>query len=230
MMKKSVLITGANRGIGLGLVKQYLSQGWLVHATSRSLETAVDLQDLANGNADLIIHSLDVANYDQLEQLSTQLSSLDLVINNAGYYGPKGYGFGQTDVEEWRRVFEINTIAPLKLIESLYPLLKNGTTKKIACISSKVGSMAENTSGGGYIYRSSKAALNSVVKSLSNDLRDEGFTVIALHPGWVQTEMGGPNALIDTTTSAKGLFEVIEHSSVNHSGEFINYDGTRIAW
>lgn len=90
--------------------------------------------------------------------------------------------------------------------------------------------MEENTSGGGYIYRSSKAALNSVVKSLSNDLRDEGFTVIALHPGWVQTEMGGPNALIDTTTSAKGLFEVIEHSSVNHSGEFINYDGTRIAW
>ncbi|KJG03177.1 SDR family oxidoreductase [Photobacterium angustum] len=229
-MKKSVLITGANRGIGLGLVKQYLSQGWLVHATSRSLETASDLQDLTSGNADLIIHSLDVTNYEQFDQLATQLPSLDLVINNAGYYGPKGYGFGQTDVEEWRRVFEINTIAPLKLIESLYPLLKKGTTKKIACISSKVGSMEENTSGGGYIYRSSKAALNSVVKSLSNDLRDEGFTVIALHPGWVQTEMGGPNALIDTTTSAIGLFEVIEHSSVNNSGEFINYDGKRIAW
>ncbi|PSV34033.1 short-chain dehydrogenase [Photobacterium sp. GB-27] len=229
-MKKSVLITGANRGIGLGLVKQYLSQGWLVHATSRTLETAVDLQDLASHNADLIIHSLDVTNYEQLDQLATRLPSLDLVINNAGYYGPKGYGFGQTDVEEWRRVFEINTIAPLKLIESLYPLLKSGTTKKIACISSKVGSMEENTSGGGYIYRSSKAALNSVVKSLSNDLRDEGFTVIALHPGWVQTEMGGPNALIDIETSAKGLFDVIEHTSVNHSGEFINYDGTRIAW
>ncbi|PQJ62960.1 SDR family oxidoreductase [Photobacterium angustum] len=229
-MKKSVLITGANRGIGLGLVKQYLSQGWLVHATSRSLETAVDLQDLASHNADLIIHSLDVTNYEQLDQLATQLPSLDLVINNAGYYGPKGYGFGQTDAEEWRRVFEINTIAPLKLIESLYPLLKNGTTKKIACISSKVGSMEENTSGGGYIYRSSKAALNSVVKSLSNDLRDEGFTVIALHPGWVQTEMGGPNALIDIETSTRGLFEVIEDTSVNHSGEFINYDGTRIAW
>ncbi|PSV54037.1 SDR family oxidoreductase [Photobacterium sp. GB-1] len=229
-MKKSVLITGANRGIGLGLVKQYLSQGWLVHATSRTLETAIDLQDLASHNADLIIHSLDVTNYEQLDQLATRLPSLDLVINNAGYYGPKGYGFGQTDVEEWRRVFEINTIAPLKLIESLYSLLKSGTTKKIACISSKVGSMEENTSGGGYIYRSSKAALNSVVKSLSNDLRDEGFTVIALHPGWVQTEMGGPNALIDIETSAKGLFDVIEHTSVNHSGEFINYDGTRIAW
>ncbi|PSV38063.1 SDR family oxidoreductase [Photobacterium sp. GB-210] len=229
-MKKSVLITGANRGIGLGLVKQYLSQGWLVHATSRTLETAVDLQDLASHNADLIIHSLDVTNYEQLDQLATRLPSLDLVINNAGYYGPKGYGFGQTDIEEWRRVFEINTIAPLKLIESLYPLLKNGTTKKIACMSSKVGSMAENTSGGGYIYRSSKAALNSVVKSLSNDLRDEGFTVIALHPGWVQTEMGGPNALIDIETSAKGLFEVIEQSSPSCSGAFINYDGKRIAW
>ncbi|EAR56875.1 putative oxidoreductase protein [Photobacterium sp. SKA34] len=229
-MKKSVLITGANRGIGLGLVKQYLSEGWLVHATSRSLEAALDLQDLACHNADLIIHSLDVTNYDQLDQLATQLPNLDLVINNAGYYGPKGYGFGQTDAEEWRRVFEINTIAPLKLIESLYPLLKNGTTKKIACMSSKVGSMTENTSGGGYIYRSSKAALNSVVKSLSNDLRGEGFTVIALHPGWVKTEMGGPNALIDTTTSAKGLFEVIEQSSPSCSGAFINYDGSLIAW
>lgn len=98
MMRKSLLITGANRGIGLGLVKRYLSQGWLVHATSRSLETAVHLQDLASHNADLIIHSLDVTNYEQFDQLATQLPSLDLVINNAGYYGPKGYGFGQTDV------------------------------------------------------------------------------------------------------------------------------------
>ena len=97
-------------------------------------------------------------------------------------------------------------------------------------MSSKVGSMTENTSGGGYIYRSSKAALNSVVKSLSNDLREEGFTVIALHPGWVRTEMGGPNALIDTTTSAKELFEVIEQSSPSCSGEFINYDSSSIAW
>ncbi|MGR5456767.1 SDR family NAD(P)-dependent oxidoreductase, partial [Vibrio alfacsensis] len=93
-------------------------------------------------------------------------------------------------------VLEINTIAPLKLVEALYPKIQKSTIRKIACLSSKVGSMTENTSGGGYIYRSSKAALNSVVKSLSNDLSQEGITVLALHPGWVQTEMGGPNALI----------------------------------
>ncbi|WP_318456624.1 SDR family oxidoreductase [Photobacterium leiognathi] len=229
-MKKTVMITGANRGIGLSLVEQYLAQGWVVNATVRALDPTGALEQLAAKHTDLAIHVLDVTNYKQMESLALQLPVLDLLINNAGYYGPKGYGFGNTDVDEWRKVFEINTIAPLKLVESLYPLLSKSKTKKIACLSSKVGSMTENTSGGGYIYRSSKAALNSVVKSLSNDLRGEGFTVLALHPGWVQTEMGGPNALIDTATSAQGLYEVIEQSSPNNSGEFINYDGSRIAW
>lgn len=90
--------------------------------------------------------------------------------------------------------------------------------------------MTENTSGGGYIYRSSKAALNSVVKSLSNDLAQQGFTVLALHPGWVQTEMGGPNALIDTETSARGLYSVIDTSNPSQSGQFINYDGNPLPW
>ncbi|KPA51867.1 short-chain dehydrogenase [Photobacterium leiognathi subsp. mandapamensis] len=229
-MKRNVMITGANRGIGLSLVEQYLIQGWAVHATVRTLDSALALEQLAAKYTDLMIHVLDVTDYEQMEHLAAQLPVLDVLINNAGYYGPKGYGFGNTDVNEWRKVFEINTIAPLKLVESLYPLLKKGQTKKIACLSSKVGSMTENTSGGGYIYRSSKAALNSVVKSLSNDLREEGFTVLALHPGWVQTEMGGPNALIDTATSAQGLYAVIEQSSPIQSGEFINYDGSRIAW
>lgn len=90
--------------------------------------------------------------------------------------------------------------------------------------------MTENTSGGGYIYRSSKAALNSVVKSLSNDLNQEGFTVLALNPGWVQTDMGGPNALIDTQTSAERLVKVIEQADMGSSGEFINYNGDRLPW
>ncbi|WP_413702291.1 SDR family NAD(P)-dependent oxidoreductase [Psychromonas sp. KJ10-10] len=138
--------------------------------------------------------------------------------------------WGTIDVDEWRKVFEINTIAPLKLVEKLLRPLSQGQTKKIACLSSKVGSIAENTSGGGYIYRSSKVALNSVVKSLSNDLTPQGFTVLALHPGWVKTEMGGPNALIDTLTSAQGLMKVIEDSDQSMSGHFINYDGSAIPW
>jgi len=225
---KTVLITGANRGIGLSLAKHYLTQGWRVHATYRSEKSSQPLLDLEGDN--LICHPLDVTDYQGLSEFANALPAIDLLINNAGYYGPKGYGFGNTDVNEWRKVFEINTIAPLKLVEALFPNLQKGNLKKIACLSSKVGSMTENTSGGGYIYRSSKAALNSVVKSLSNDLTAEGFTVLALHPGWVQTEMGGPNALIDTATSARGLAEVIEQSDQTRSGQFINYDGSALPW
>ncbi|MGI9950187.1 SDR family oxidoreductase [Vibrio hyugaensis] len=229
-MSQTVFITGANRGIGLSLTEFYLRQGAQVHATSRNITESSDLQVLASKYGTLILHELDVTNYEQVAKLVSELPAIDLLINNAGYYGPKGYGFGNTDIEEWRKVFEINTIAPLKLVESFYPLLQQGQAKKIACISSKVGSMTENTSGGGYIYRSSKAALNSVVKSLSNDLTDEGFTVLALHPGWVRTAMGGPNALIDTQTSAAGLAKVIEQSTQENSGQFINYDGCELPW
>lgn len=229
-MSQTVFITGANRGIGLSLTELYLQQGAQVHATSRNLADSKELRALASRYNTLVLHELDVTDYQRVAQLASELPAIDLLINNAGYYGPKGYGFGNTDIEEWRQVFEINTIAPLKLVENFYPLLQQGKAKKIACISSKVGSMTENTSGGGYIYRSSKAALNSVVKSLSNDLTDEGFTVLALHPGWVRTEMGGPNALIDTQTSADGLAKVIEQSTQENSGQFINYDGTELPW
>ena len=217
---KTVLITGANRGIGLSLVKNYLAQGWQVHATYRSEKSSQDLLELEGDN--LTCHPLDVTDYQGLSEFANALPALDVLINNAGYYGPKGYGFGNTDIDEWRKVLEINTIAPLKLVEALFPNLQKGQLKKIACLSSKVGSMTENTSGGGYIYRSSKAALNSVVKSLSNDLSSQDFTVLALHPGWVQTEMGGPNALIDTQTSAAGLVEVIESADLSRSGEFLS--------
>lgn len=163
-MSQTVFITGTNRGIGLSLTELYLQQGAQVHATSRNLTESKALHALASRYSTLVLHELDVTDYQGVAQLTSELPAIDLLINNAGYYGPKGYGFGNTDIEEWRQVFEINTIAPLKLVESFYPLLQQGKAKKIACISSKVGSMTENTSGGGYIYRSSKAALNSVVK------------------------------------------------------------------
>ena len=225
-----IFITGANRGIGLSLARHYVNDSHTVYATYRDASTAQELLALANENNNLSCIKFDITDYQSVNELPSKLESIDILINNAGYYGPKGYGLGNTDVEEWRRVFEINTIAPLKLVESLLPLLTKSSIKKIACLSSRVGSMSENTSGGGYIYRSSKAALNSVVKSLSNDLTDNGFTVLALHPGWVQTEMGGPNALIDTETSAQGLVTVIESSNTEVSGHFFNFDGSEIDW
>ena len=217
-MSSTVFITGANRGIGLSLTKLYIDNGWQVHATTRNLANSDELVSLSDQYASLTLHELDVTDYQRVAKLAQTLPPIDLLINNAGYFGPKGWGFGNTDVEEWRKVLEINTIAPLKLVEAVYPLLQQGQMKKIACLSSKVGSMTENTSGGGYIYRSSKAALNSVVKSLSNDLTDQGFTVLALHPGWVRTAMGGPNALIEAETSAAGLANVIKQSTKHNSG------------
>ncbi|WP_264875146.1 SDR family oxidoreductase [Vibrio agarivorans] len=225
-----IFITGANRGIGLELVQQFLAQGAKVTATYRDQQNAQALLALAESHSALTCLQLDVTDYPAVESLTKNLSAIDILINNAGYYGPKGYGFGHTDIQEWRKVFEINTIAPLKLVEALFPSLQQGHDKKIMCLSSKVGSMTENTSGGGYIYRSSKAALNSVVKSLSNDLSDKGFTVLALHPGWVQTEMGGPNATLSSPESAKGLVRVIESSQNSDSGKFLNFEGTELPW
>ncbi|NOI88950.1 SDR family oxidoreductase [Vibrio splendidus] len=225
-----IFITGANRGIGLSLTQQYLKGNHKVYATYREATSAEALLSLAKNNSNLTCIQLEITDYQAVGQLPSQMEPIDILINNAGYYGPKGYGLGNTDVEEWRHVFEVNTIAPLKLIEALLPLLEDSDIKKVACLSSRVGSMSENTSGGGYIYRSSKAALNSVVKSLSNDLTDNGVTVLALHPGWVQTEMGGPNALIDTDTSASGLIKVIESANIEVSGHFFNFDGSEIDW
>ncbi|UTV26881.1 SDR family oxidoreductase [Photobacterium atrarenae] len=231
-MTKHVLITGANRGVGLALVDTYLSDGWQVYACCRQPAQASALQQRQQQHPALTLLALDVTDHAAIAALSQQLAdiSLDLLINNAGYYGPKGYGFGHTDAAEWRKVLEVNTIAPLKLAEAFYPQLSRQHPGSIACLSSKVGSMTENTSGGGYIYRSSKAALNSVVKSLSNDLLPQGIKTVALHPGWVQTEMGGPNALISTQTAATGLKQVLDHLNESQSGTFLDYQGNVIPW
>ncbi len=148
-MSFTVFITGANRGIGLSLTQLYLASGWQVHATTRNLASSDELVTLSDQHSSLTLHELDVTDYQQVSKLAHDLPVIDLLINNAGYYGPKGCGFGNTDVEEWRKVFEINTIAPLKLVEAFYPLIRQSQVKKIACISSNVGSMTENTGGGG---------------------------------------------------------------------------------
>ncbi|MCG7495867.1 SDR family oxidoreductase [Vibrio sp. Of7-15] len=229
---KTLFITGANRGIGLALTQLYLKSGWQVHATCRNTLLAENLTALTQTFHKLTVHELDVTDYAAVDSLAQQLKefSIDILFNNAGYYGPKGYGFGHTNVEEWRQVLEVNTIAPLKLAEAFHTHVQNSHEKIIACMSSRVGSMTDNTSGGGYIYRSSKAALNSVVKSLSNDLTEKGITAVALHPGWVQTEMGGNNALISTEESAAGLKAVLDNMTLNQSGHFYNYQGKELPW
>ena len=229
---KTVFITGANRGIGLALSKVFLKDNWQVIATCRDIKCADELNQLKADYKLLHVYELDITDYQQMAVLSSTLHDLkiDVLLNNAGLYGPKGYGFGNCDVNAWRDVFEANVIAPTKLAEAFVSQVLNSELKIIAALSSRVGSHTENTKGGGYIYRSSKAALNSVVKSLSNDLLPQGIKTVALHPGWVQTEMGGPNALISAQESAIGLKQVIESLTEEQSGGFYSYKGEQIPW
>ncbi|ADZ91167.1 SDR family oxidoreductase [Marinomonas mediterranea] len=231
-MERNVLVTGAGRGIGLALVKHLLANGHRVWATYRRPESATELLTLEDQNPLLSTAQLDVAEPSSISVLKEKWKhlSLDWIINNAGYYGPKGMAFGEVDVAEWQKVFATNTIGPYLIAEAFVDCLEDSDAPKLAFLSSKVGSIEDNQSGGGYLYRSSKAALNQVIKSLSIDLRHKGISVVALHPGWVKTAMGGPNALISVDVSVEGLLSVIELLDLSKSGAFINYDGSQIPW
>lgn len=226
----TVLITGANRGIGLEFTKQYGEAGWHVLACCREPKTAAALNALAANHSKINIYTLDVADFKQIDVLAKQLNNvaIDVLINNAGVY-PEG-NLSDADVKNWLNGFMINSIAPLKMAMAFRPHIAKSQLKKLATLSSKMGSIDDNTSGGSYMYRSTKTAVNSVMKSLSIDLREHGIAVVTLHPGWVETDMGGPNALINTQTSVAGLRKVIEHLNLANTGKFIAYDGKEIAW
>lgn len=228
------LITGANRGIGLEFARQLAVQGWQVLACCRQPESAVALQQLsARFPGKISVYELSVQNPAQVEALAARLRGqpLDMLINNAGYYpGGMNETFGHTNYELWLRAFEINTIAPLKISEALINNLEQGKGKTIALISSKMGSLDDNTSGGCYLYRTSKAGLNMVAKSLAQDLEPRGIKVALLHPGWVKTDMGGPNALISAQQSVAGMLKVILNLAWQDSGRFLGYDGKEVPW
>ncbi|WP_346836947.1 SDR family oxidoreductase [Microbulbifer sp. SAOS-129_SWC] len=231
-MSGTVLITGCNRGLGLEMTRQFADDGWQVLACCRNVPGASELRALEEKFRHVRLFELDVTDYDEMSALAKSLwdQPIDILLNNAGSYGPKGVAFGQVDLDEWRRVLECNTIAPYKLAETFYRNVADSQRKVMAIISSKVGSIADNSSGGGYIYRTSKTAVNQVVKSLSVDLHDRGVSVLALHPGWVKTDMGGPNALISVEDSVAGLKKLLLDTDLAHSGRFYNYDGSEIPW
>lgn len=229
-MAYQVLITGANRGIGLEFTKQYAQDGWNVLACCRDIQHASDLQRLAKAHANIRVLCMDVADFTQIDALAIQLKNekIDVLINNAGIYPDSSLSGANT--EDWLEAFKVNSIAPLKMATAFTAHVANSELKKIATLSSKMGSMSDNTSGGSYIYRSSKAAVNMVMKSLSIDLQPFGIAVVTLHPGWVLTDMGGSNALIDTQTSVLGLRKVIANLNLGNTGRFIAYDAKEIAW
>lgn len=219
----TVLITGASRGIGREFARQYEAGGWRVIATCR---------DPSSYDLDGEVYPLNVTDPESVAALHRELrdEGIDMLINNAGIYGPRGLELGGLDYGAWEEVLRTNLLGPIRIAETFAHHLTASKIKKMVFISSKVGSIADNTSGGAYLYRSSKTALNMAVKSLSLDLSDKGIICILLHPGWVKTDMGGSSALIDAATSVAGMRAVIDRATSADSGRFFNYDGNELPW
>ena len=230
---KTILITGANRGLGLEFSKQYAANGWQVLACCREPENAPALTQLANEFSNLSILPLDVENLSQIDQLAKQLNgtAIDVLLNNAGIYGDTaGHGFGNLDYEQWSKNMTVNVFAPVKITEVFLPHLQRGTLKTVVAMSSLMGSLADNGSGGSILYRSSKAALNAAMKSVAIDNRAKEVAVLILHPGWVKTDMGGSNAPMEITESVSKMRDTIAGFTLAQSGEFLRYDGTKLPW
>ncbi len=228
----TVLITGANRGIGLALARGYAAEGWRVHACCRDPDQAKDLKAMrAEAGDRLAVHRLDVTDGPRVASLARELAeeAIDVLINNAGVGGPRG-GFGETDHDRWRPVFAVNAFAPLRVAERFVEQVARSERKVIVNISSKMGSIAANVSSDSIIYRASKAALNQVSKCLSVALAPRGITVILFHPGWVSTDMGGSEAPVTPEASAAGIRAVIARATPADNGRFFNYDGEELPW
>lgn len=231
MARATLLITGANRGLGLEFVRQYVAADWNVIACCRWPDNATALRALAEQAPEQVeIHRLDVADFAEIDALALILTGrpIDLLINCAGIYPESS--FGNIAYEAWAEAFHVNTMAPMKMVEAFVDHVAASTQKKIVTLTSKMGSLDDNTSGGSYIYRTSKAAANMVMKSLAVDLKPRGVASTILHPGWVRTDMGGPNGLIDVEESVRGMRRVIEALTLENSGRFVAYDGKIVPW
>ena len=218
----NVLITGANKGIGFELAKQLKSRGETIHATCRKSSAALDALDVH------IYPNIDIQDHATHDELSKQLEgvSLDLVIQNAGILTPTR--LGELDVAAIRAQFEVNALGPLMLTEKLLSKISKGG--KIALISSRMGSIADNTSGSSYGYRMSKAALNIAGVSLAQDVQDREIAVTILHPGYVQTDITGGRGFITADIAAKGLIERIDDLTMETSGRFWHQNGEELPW
>ncbi len=231
-----ILITGANRGIGLALVRQLLAtESIRLFATARRPEAATDLQQLAASHADcLTVLPLDVTDQTSVGALATtvarQVNGLDVLINNAGFKPPAtAESFANITSETLLNTLAINVAGPLLVVKALVDLLAAGRNSRIVNISSQMGSMTWG-GGGFYAYTTSKAALNMVTRRLAVDLQSRGITTITMHPGWVRTDMGGPSASLSPDESASGIIKVVSNLTPRQNGQFIQWNGEIHAW
>jgi NAD(P)-dependent dehydrogenase (short-subunit alcohol dehydrogenase family) len=230
---ETVVISGANRGIGLELVKRNLQAGKRVLAGCRNPDTAEALRDLARAGGKLEIVQLDVGDAASVSALSRALRGhpIDVLINNAGITGGEHQALKDMDYAAWLRTFEINTIAPFRLATTLLPNLKLAKRARIVTVSSQMGAFAMPGMGvDRYAYCSSKTAVSRTMQIMAAELRADGIIVCPVHPGWVRTDMGGPNGELSVEESGAGLFRLIENLTLAQSGRFWRWDGTEHPW
>ena len=222
----TVLVTGANRGLGLEFARQYKEAGWRVIGTARNPDEAEELAAL-----DVRVMQLDVTNQGSVDNLVAALDgeAIDVLINNAGIF-PRVGKIDEIDFDDYQRTLAVNTVGPVRVTRALLPNLRRGELKIIAGLSSNLGSIAENERGNFYGYRESKAALNMFTKTLAAELGSEGFICVVLTPGWVQTDMGGPNAPLQPADSIAGMKAVLDKLTPANNGTFWSYDGSQMPW
>ncbi|MDB4954006.1 MAG: family oxidoreductase [Myxococcales bacterium] len=222
-----VVVTGANRGIGLELVRQLRARGDEVEAACRHPETATQLRELGGR-----VHRCDVAEDASVKAFAAELGDtpIDLMINNAGISGGSHQQLRDMDFEEAVRTYQVDALGPLRVSLALLPNLRHGAGKKLAHITSGLGSIGDNRSGGFYGYRMAKAALNMASKSLAVELRSEGIISVVVNPGWVQTDMGGKSAAVTVADSVRGILHAVDNATLDQSGEFLDWKGTQYPW
>ncbi len=225
--RRTVLVTGANRGLGLEFAKQYHAAGWEVVGTARDPDAAADLKALG-----VRVEALDVANGASVAALAQRLKDqpIDLLINNAGVGITEMKPLQEVNLDEYEHVIQVNAIGPVRVTQALLPNLRAGTGRQVVAISSSLGSITNNTSGGFWAYRESKAALDMFMRSLAVELQSEGFICIAMSPGWVKTDMGGPNADLTPEQSIAGMRKVLDGLRPEDTGRFFKHDGSTVAW
>jgi len=227
----TVLITGANHGLGLEFVRQYLDKGWKVLATCRAPQEASELIKLSSiGHVELL--KIDMTSEKDINELGKTLEGrvIDHLILNAGVLGDDCAKLGEMTQSKWIEILNVNTVAPALLIQALRDNVAASEHKTIVGISTRVASIGDNSSGNMYSYRTSKAALNQILVSAAKNLAGQGVKTVAVHPGWVQTDMGGKDATFTPQKSVAGIINVTESMTLETSGSFRVFDGSAIEW
>ena len=234
----TVLVTGANRGLGLEFARQYAVEGWQVIATARQLEKSDELGKLKGLHANVSVHGLDITRDESVQDLVDALDGkpIDVLILNSGVYPREGQNIGQIDYEGWREAFETNVLGAIRVTEAVLENVAASDRKQIAAISTSMASLravqggSVSQAGTAYQYRSSKTALNMAMSILAKELAPRGISVVMFDPGWVKTDMGGPHAQLTPEESIGGMRKVLAGDAMGLSGKFLGHDGSMRPW